>query len=180
MSEENNNFRLIKDKPRSKKLNPRVDLAAMISISFLLIIFFMVTKELARPQSMDLGVPSCGDGPTHGFIGCGVDPRRQITLLLDGDNKIIGYRGLLEIPEDQPISLNYGKDIRKELLDMSKKVLQTTGDIEKGAIVLIKPSKKSNYGNLVDILDEMAITQIPTYAIINDFTPQEQKLLASR
>jgi hypothetical protein len=48
-----------------------------------------------------------------------------------------------------------------------------------GAIVIIKPNKKSNYGNLVDILDEMAITEIPTYAIVNDFTPEEQKLLVS-
>lgn len=177
MSEENNNFRLIKDKPRSRKLNPRVDLTAMISVSFLLIIFFMVNKELSRPQMMDLGLPeTCDD--CH--IGCPVDPRRQITLLLDDDNKIIGYRGLLEYPEDKPTPLNYGKDLRKELLDMSKKVLQSTGDTNKGAIVLIKPSKKSNYGNLVDILDEMAIAQIPTYAIINDITPKEQKLLASR
>jgi hypothetical protein len=29
-------------------------------------------------------------------------------------------------------------------------------------------------------LDEMAITNIPTYAVINDFTPEETKLLASK
>ena len=44
-------------------------------------------------------------------------------------------------------------------------------------IVIIKPSKKSNYRNLVDILDEMAIVGVPTYAIVNDFTPEEKKLL---
>jgi hypothetical protein len=31
---------------------------------------------------------------------------------------------------------------------------------------------------LVAILDEMAITNIETYAIINDFSPEEVKLLA--
>jgi biopolymer transport protein ExbD len=37
-------------KVRSKKLNARVDLTAMVSISFLLIIFFMVVGELAKPK----------------------------------------------------------------------------------------------------------------------------------
>jgi hypothetical protein len=47
-------------------------------------------------------------------------------------------------------------------------------------IVIIKPSKKSNYRNLVDILDEMAIVDVPTYAIVNDFTPEETKLLEGK
>jgi hypothetical protein len=44
-------------------------------------------------------------------------------------------------------------------------------------IVIIKPSKKSNYRNLVDVLDEMAITDVPTYAIVNDYSPEEKKLI---
>jgi biopolymer transport protein ExbD len=172
-----------KNKPRSKKLNPKIDLAAMVSVSFLLIIFFMVTVELARPQAMDLGV--------HGEGGCGPDYgrcnmpdfNRTITLLLDDDNKVIFYWGLLEVPNEPPKELNYGKDgIRKELMAKNrviKEYLSNKGR-EKGAIVIIKPSKKSNYGNLVDILDEMAITKIETYAIVNDYTPEEVRLLASK
>lgn len=56
----------------------------------------------------------------------------------------------------------------------------TIGKPKNGPIVIIKPSKKSNYGNLVDILDEMTIAKIDTYAIINDFTSEELKLLASK
>ena len=50
-------------------------------------------------------------------------------------------------------------------------------DKKKGMIVIIKPTKKSTYRNLVDILDEMAICDVPTYAIVNDITPEEQKLV---
>ncbi len=174
---ESNEYKLVKVKPRCKKLNPRIDLTAMVSISFLLIIFFMVTKELSKPKMMDLGMPENGCGPT--CSGRNFD--RTITLLLDDDNKVISYWGLLEMPNEQPKKLDYGKDgIRKELQITTKKILQITGSNDRGAIVIIKPSKKSNYGNLVDILDEMAITNIPTYSVINAFTPEETKLLASK
>lgn len=191
MSEEGENFRLIKDtrtkgelseaKPRSKKLNPRIDLAAMVSVSFLLIIFFMVTKELARPQAMNLGIPDCG--PDYSSVyGCRLmDHRRQITLLLDDNNQVVFYRGLLDLPDENPKRLDYGKEgIRKELSRVSRQIRQLTGHKDQGAIILIKPSKKSNYGNLVDILDEMAITDISSYAIVNDYTSEEMKLLASK
>lgn len=52
------------NKPRSKKLRPRIDLTAMVNISFLLIIFYMVSVELSKPKSMSLGLPDtgCDDG----------------------------------------------------------------------------------------------------------------------
>ena len=46
--------------------------------------------------------------------------------------------------------------------------------------MIIKPSKKSNFKNLIDILDEMAIVNIETYVIVNDFLPEETKLLVSK
>lgn len=39
-------------------------------------------------------------------------------------------------------------------------------------IVLIKPSDKSSYKNLVDIIDEMTIAGIASYAIV-DITEKE-------
>jgi len=182
MMEENNySSRIIKEKFKTKKLKTRIDLAAMVSVSFLLIIFFMVNTELARPQAMDLGLPDYNSEDDY-YGGCYLmDHRRQMTLLLDDNDRIIGYRGILEIPEEKPKVFSYGKDgIRKELTRLYKQIPQITGSPDKGAIVIIKPSKKSNYGNLVDILDEMAITEIPTYAIVNDYTPEEIKLLASK
>lgn len=164
------------NKPRSKKLHAKVDFSAMISISFLLIIFYMVMIEISKPKAMDLGMPDNGGcGPS----GCGLRSERVITILLDDNNKVITYQGLLEVPDDKPKTLSYGKEgIRKELLKKNKIITEQLGDRDRGAIVIIKPSKKSNFGNLVSILDEMTITNIQTYAIVNDFTPDEAKLLA--
>lgn len=168
-------------KVRSKKLNSRVDLTAMVSVSFLLIIFFMLVGELSKPKTMDISLPDydCDDC----LPGC-VDETRIYTILLDKNDRIITYSGLLYDPLEKPKKINFGKNgIRKELFGKKRAVLEYSASMGKpknGPIVIIKPSKKSNFKNLVDILDEMAIANIDTYAIVNDFSPEESKLLASR
>jgi biopolymer transport protein ExbD len=166
-------------KIRSKKLNTKVDLTAMVSVSFLLIIFFMVTTELAKPKAVDLSLP---DNRT---IVCGPITRegenRSITIMLGENNKLIYYIGILSSPIVSPKEIKYGKDgIRRELLKRKNSLFQyaSKGLKPENIVVIIKPSKKSNYKNLVDILDEMTIAKIGTYAIVNDFTPEESQLLA--
>jgi biopolymer transport protein ExbD len=167
-------------KVRSKKANSKVDLTAMVDLAFLLITFFMLTTTLSKPQSMDLGLPDKEDDPTKNK-DIKVDENRTMTVLLGDNNKLVYYVGLLETPKDGPKDVAYGKEgIRKKLVDRKKQVLEYTGKKDKGIIVIIKPSKKSNYRNLIDILDEMAIVGVPTYAIVNDFTPEEQKLLEKK
>jgi biopolymer transport protein ExbD len=154
----------------------------MVDLAFLLITFFMLTTTLSKPQSMSLGLPDKDkDEPVDKIVK--VDENRTMTLLLGDNDKLVRYVGLFATPVagGAPKDFVYGKEgIRKELLERKKKVLEYTGDKEKGMIVIIKPSKKSNYKNLVDILDEMAIVDVPTYAIVNDFTPEETKLLEGK
>ncbi|WP_291145724.1 ExbD/TolR family protein [Flavobacterium sp. UBA7680] len=170
-------------KVRSKKLNSRVDLTAMVSVSFLLIIFFMLVGELSKPKAISLGLPdrdrACCDCPPPHY-----GENRSITVMLGENNKLIYYMGLLSSPIVSPKEIKYGKEgIRQELLKRNKSMLEYSAALRKpgrGITVIIKPSKKSNFKNLIDILDEMAIANIKTYAIIPEFTPQESELLASK
>ncbi len=170
-------------KVRSKKLSSRVDLTAMVSVSFLLIIFFMVVGELSKPKIMDLNLPdndwTCG-GRSYG-CGKGIE-ERLITVMLDENDKIIMYSGLYDYPLIAPKKIEFGiNGIRKELKQRQNRIYYYSASIGKpnrGAIVIIKPSEKSNFKNLVDILDEMAIAKIDTYTIVNEFSPEETKLLA--
>ena len=172
-------------KVRSKKQNSRVDLTAMVDLAFLLITFFMLTTTLNKPQSMSLGLPDKDDNPELNKEQK-VDENRTMTILMGENNKLVRYMGFVTKPlaGTEPKDFTYGKDgIRQELLKRKEQVLAYStakGKPDQGMIVIIKPSKKSNYRNLVDILDEMAISDIPSYAIVNDFTPEEAALLEGK
>ena len=162
-------------KIRSKKQSTRVDLTAMVDLAFLLITFFMLTTTLAKPQAMDLAMPDKDEENPETQLD--VADNRTMTILLGANNKLEWYMGLIDNPIGAPTITHFGKDgIRKDILEKKKDVLAVTGDPKKGLIVLIKASDKANYKNLVDILDEMAITKPQTYAIV-DIMDAEIELL---
>ncbi|MDB5119459.1 MAG: hypothetical protein JWN56_677 [Sphingobacteriales bacterium] len=154
-------------KIRSKKMIVGVDLTAMVDLAFLLITFFMLTTSLAKPKAMVVNMPVGEE------IGTVAD-NRSLTICLGSNNQVIWYRGTLDAPFEKPTKTSYSKNgIRAILNSQSKKVVALT---KKDLIILIKPSDKSNYKNLVDILDEMTISNYQQYSIA-DILPQEIDLL---
>ncbi len=166
-------------KVRSKKSNPGVDLTAMVDLAFLLITFFMLTTTLSKPQSMPLAMPDKEKDPTT-EVNTPIDEARLMTVLIGDNNKLLWYRGKFESPIEAPTEADYGKNgIRKDLLKqigIGKAIATRDGKPDQGLVVNIKASDKASYKNLVDILDEMAITHPQLYAI-GDITPGEIDLL---
>jgi biopolymer transport protein ExbD len=66
---------------RSKKLNARIDLTAMVDLAFLLIMFFMLTTSLGKTGSMRLTMPEPTGKPTP------VDGNRTLTIPSAGTMK---------------------------------------------------------------------------------------------
>lgn len=165
-------------KVRSKKMNPGVDLTAMVDLAFLLITFFMLTTTLSKPQSMPLAMPDKTPDPTQ--INTPIDESRMMTILIGKDNRILWYMGRFDAPTVPPTEAAFGKNgIRKDLLKnvkAAKAYALRDGKPEQGLVVNIKASDKANYKNLVDMLDEMAITDPQLYAI-GDITEGEIDLL---
>ena len=132
---------------------------------------------------MNLGLPDKAE-PDQKEQDIKVDENRTMTILLGENGKLVSYMGMISAPLVAPKDFAYGKDgIRKELLSRRQSVLEysaSKGKPKNGIIVIIKPSKKATYRNLVDILDEMAIVDVPTYAIVNEFSQEKQKLLAAK
>ncbi|MBD1363731.1 biopolymer transporter ExbD [Mucilaginibacter sp. ZT4R22] len=156
-------------KVRSKKASTRVDLTAMVDLAFLLITFFMLTTTLSKPKAMDLTMPD-KDEQTKDQMPMAAS--RSMTLLLGANNKVEWFIG--EPGKSQPTTEGFGKNgLRKTLIEKGREIQQSTG---KFMFVLIKPSDKSNYKNVVDTIDEMNITGVQSYAIV-DITPPELELL---
>jgi len=155
-------------KVRSKKQSTRVDLTAMVDLAFLLVTFFMLTTTLNKPKAMDLAMPDKDDQNTQEPIAAS----RTMTILLGSKNKLEWFIG--EPGKTAPSVEGYGKEgIRKILIEQSQKVKQTTG---KDMFVIVKPSEKSVYKNVVDVLDELHITNNMAFAIV-DISPPEVDLL---
>ncbi|UOE50714.1 biopolymer transporter ExbD [Mucilaginibacter sp. SMC90] len=156
-------------KVRSKKQSTRVDLTAMVDLAFLLITFFIMTTTLAKAKAMDLAMPD-KDEKTKDQMD--IAASRSMTILLGSDDKLEWYIG--EPGKSAPTIDNFSPDgLRKTLIEKSKEVQQKTG---KYMFVVIKPSDKSKYKNMVSTLDEINIANIQSYGIVG-ITPAEVELL---
>ncbi|MDB5005280.1 MAG: biopolymer transporter ExbD [Mucilaginibacter sp.] len=155
-------------KVRSKKASTRVDLTAMVDLAFLLITFFILTTTLQKPKAMDLTMPDKDEKNDQ----LPVPASRTMTVLLGSGNKLEWYIG--EPGKSAPTKESFGKSgIRKTLLEKGAEILAKSG---KTMIVLIKPSDKSTYADMVTMMDELNIVNNQQRAIV-DITPMEIDLL---
>lgn len=150
-------------KVRSKKTSTRIDMTPMVDLAFLLLTFFVMTTTLNKPQTMEITMP---EKPKEEDKPPVVNEKRVLTLVLGGDNKIYWYLGIT----DPKVNLtNFSNDgVRKILLRENAQI--------KEMVVLIKPSDESKYRNVVDILDEMNISNIGRYALV-DITDVDKTLI---
>ena len=160
-------------KIRSKKASTRVDLTAMVDLAFLLITFFMFTTTLNKPKAMDLVMPD-NSVKTNQLP---VAATRTMTVLLGAHNKLMWYMG--EAGKTPPTVDSYGPNgLRKALIENGNQVAASHAAPDNFMIVLIKPSDKSTYENLVSALDETNITNIKSKAIVKILPIEEAALKA--
>lgn len=150
-------------KVRAKKVSTRIDMTPMVDLAFLLLTFFVMTTTLNKPQTMEITMP---DKVKKGDEAPLVNEAKVLTLILGEQDKIYWYKGITE----PTIELtNFSKDgVRKLLVEQNASI--------KGLVVLIKPSDKSRYKNVVDILDEMTISNLARFALV-DITPEDEELV---
>lgn len=104
-------------KSRQKKQQTRVDFTPMVDMMMLLITFFMLCTTLAKPQTMELSMPT-NDKDVLDQDKTVTKESYTITMFLGADNQIYYVEGQIK-PED-PTCLKkttWGKDgIRKALI----------------------------------------------------------------
>lgn len=155
-----------------KKMSIRVDLTPMVDLGFLLVTFFMLTTTFSKPQTMEINLPVKPKGELKEEQQNALKASKAFTVLIGNDNKLYWYMGLPNAPSEGPNETNFSADgIRK--------ILQEKNNSVKDMVVLIKPTDYANYKNVVDILDEMNISNIKRYALV-DITPEDLQLIENK
>ncbi|MBW7871059.1 MAG: biopolymer transporter ExbD [Flavobacteriia bacterium] len=163
-------------KVRVKKQSTNVDMTPLADLGFLLITFFMFTTTFSKPNVMGLNMPPKTPPDDKQIDRPEIDISNSISIILGGDNKIYWHQQeQQDLNPETLVETDYSKDgIRKEILIARKKAKD-----EEKFTVIIKPTDDSNYENLVNVLDEMEITQSTRYGIVdpspNELSVYEQK-----
>ena len=176
-------------------MDVRVDFTPMVDMMMLLITFFMLCTSLAKPQTMELSMPSNDKNLTDENYIAGIpkydDPSclKKTTWGKDGIRKVL----ITHVTEDgtqpvQQVMLAKAKLDEKKLKDSKfpqEQYDKELAKIKSGEIngqhistmtVIIKATDNSLYNNLVDALDEMQICSIGKY-VIDKVKPEDKVLL---
>ena len=144
-------------------MSVKIDMTPMVDLGFLLITFFMLTTSLLKPVTMQLNMPEPTD--THDFVRCS----ESLNVVLDDDNKIRYYQGTECNPKVQTTDFS-ANGIRSVLFDYKNRI----GNV---FTVVIKSTDKAKYRNMIDLLDEMVITNNKRYAIV-PLTSEDKELIS--
>jgi len=164
-----------------KKLSLKIDMTPMVDLGFLLITFFIYTTTISSPAVTELYMPI--DKPVNTSTNIGES--NVLTALLDDTNRIFYYEGSWESAKrenkifetDYSVKTGLGNIIRRK-----QKVLENNENFpegKEGLMLLIKPSSKAIYRNVIDMLDEALINELKKYTIIEP-NPEEKMFLKSR
>lgn len=163
-------------------MSTRIDFTPMVDLGFLLITFFMLTTTLSRPTSMDIILPEDRKDPPK-KDDKKTEAQTVLTLLLGKDDKVFYYTGIENVKLD---SFLYSDDSIRAVIRRHKDHVSyflknrpggwsaeknddgtDKGSIEDEAICLIKPTEESRYKNMVDLLDEMHISKVKRYVLMD-------------
>ncbi len=182
---------------KAKKLSTRVDMTPMVDLGFLLITFFVFTATMTTPTTLDLNMPKDikDEKEQTEAKESGV-----LTIMLGKGNQVYYYEGKLTVDASgnnfkqttfkgiRDVIINKKKDvISRHVHDETCKKTQEKSKDKKDPlwedackdrdfIVVIKPDTEATYRNTVDILDEMTINQVRTYAMVK-ILDQEVELI---
>jgi len=133
---------------KQKKMDTRVDFTPMVDMMMLLITFFMLCTSLAKPQTMELSMPS-NDKNIQDQDRTVTKESYTITIYVTADNQIYYVAGMVK-PEDPSClkKTTWGaKGIREVLINhTTEDDTQPVKDVMKAKIALDKekddPNKK--------------------------------------
>lgn len=191
-------------KKRAKKGSTHIDMTPMVDLAFLLLTFFILTTTMYKPSTLQMTFPVPDDKTTESKK---TELSNAITLILTAKDQIFYYLGEFHTATDgsgkPPTTLtrtDFSK-VRQVLLERNReaveKLNQHARDFNAGKIdqatydslrkvtkgdpanlkAIIKTDKDAKYRNMIDMVDEMDISGIGSYGVLDSLKAAEQLLL---
>ena len=188
---------------KQKKMNSRVDFTPMVDMIMLLVTFFMLCTTLQKPQTMQITMPSNKENINDAnrsqvaaskaitimitenrmlyyFKGKPTDDNLvKTTFGKDGIRAVLMEANSAAQQEKAKLDAKYATMQSSNVQQAEKNkawYMEQLKEIRNGANtpdVIIKPSDKATYKDLIDVLDEMNICSIGRY-VIDKFVPADQ------
>lgn len=134
----------------------------MVDLAFLLLTFFILTTTFNKPKTMEVNMPDKVDNPDQQTR---INERDILNLVLAEDDKIYWWVGLTPPVNETNYSANGVRRVVLEHIQANPKMM-----------VLIKAKDDARYENMVNILDEMEITDTKRYAIV-EYSPDDEAII---
>jgi len=135
----------------------KIDMTPMVDLGFLLITFFIFTSTMAESKATNLFLPKDGEAMP-------VKESRALSVLLLDNNQVYAYEGTWEKQNNNQPHPLYNQQQLRSLIQAKQKAL---GENKDDLMVLIKPTDKSRYRNMVAALDEMLINNVKRYTVVD-------------
>ena len=145
-----------------KRLTPHVDMTPMVDLGFLLITFFMLSTTLSEQKGIIWHKP-IAEAPPDAVSECQV-----MNIVVDSFDRVFVYEGS-ELQNLKLSSFAEEPGILQLIISKNKRVKSecppTITGKKREVICLIKLLNGARYKNMIDIMDDMKILSIESYAL---------------
>ncbi|MBC6606895.1 biopolymer transporter ExbD [Hymenobacter sp. BT188] len=140
----------------TSKLIP--DMTPMVGLGFMLVTFFIMAADFAKPTLIELAMPVRPKPTDEYSFAC---HGSVVTVIIGRNHQIHYFFGLNSFdftPEVHTTNLG-SEGLRQVLLNLQKE--------SSCPVVLIKTTPDAKYKDMVDVLDEMKISNQKKYALVD-------------
>lgn len=137
---------------KRKRNTTRLDMTPMVDLGFLLVTFFMLSSNYAKPHAMKLLMPNTQTTQTMPVSDAGA-----LTFYLAKDAQVYYTLGL-------STKLHQIESSQQQMQQLLARQKQKSGE---RLFVLVKATSQAKYRLLVDVLDELKIADINQFAIVS-------------
>jgi biopolymer transport protein ExbD len=155
-----------------KKLSTRIDLTPMVDLGFLLITFFIFTTTMLKSNTMVVHMPS-DEIPRNPPV---VPHHLAMKIFLGKNHHVFYLKGMDAMNNNfaalKEVSFNHKPSLREAIAQHHADIRQAKASGLKGSttqdqsFILVKPSTKADYSDIVNTLDELSISGVGNYALV--------------